>query len=132
MTHIAVDESKCVGCHICELICSIYHFKVNNPKKAGIRVLARYPSDIGYEVHVCRQCEEMFCAAVCPVNAIKRINGVVIIDHEVCTSCYACVQACPYNAIFIHQEVGKPIKCDLCSGNPQCVPRCPLGALKIA
>ncbi len=40
----------------------------------------------------------MGCAEVCPVEAIIR-NVTVIVDHDMCTLCGQCIEACPYDAI---------------------------------
>jgi len=39
------------------------------------------------------------CADICPVNAIKMVDGVAQIDKEICISCGSCLGACPVNAI---------------------------------
>lgn len=36
----------CSGCRLCELVCAIEHFGVNNPKKAAIRVMHTYPHPV--------------------------------------------------------------------------------------
>ena len=58
---------------------------------------------------------------------------IVVVDEEKCTSCRACVGACPYGIITMDPVDNKAIKCDLCNGDePACVAICPsfvLGAL---
>ncbi len=39
------------------------------------------------------------CAATCPVEAIKIVNGVAVVDPSKCISCGACVATCPVGAI---------------------------------
>jgi len=39
------------------------------------------------------------CQNVCPVNAIKIINGVSKIDKTLCISCGACIDKCPKDII---------------------------------
>ena len=43
---LTVIPEQCSGCGICELVCAIKHFGVNNPKKAAIRVLITYPHPV--------------------------------------------------------------------------------------
>ena len=31
---ISVNRKKCTGCHLCELVCSLFHLGVINPEKA--------------------------------------------------------------------------------------------------
>ena len=49
-------------------------------------------------------------------------------DTDTCTECGICVKVCKYNAIKVGEA--KALVCDLCGGDPQCVARCPTGALE--
>ena len=128
---LAVIPEECSGCGICELVCAIKHFGVNNPKKAAIRVMITYPHPVMRMPVVCSQCKKPACAQVCPTHALRSINGRVELIHEECVSCYKCVEACPFGAIYAHTDCELPIKCDLCDGDPECVKECPKGALKL-
>ncbi|HDJ26656.1 MAG TPA: 4Fe-4S dicluster domain-containing protein [Candidatus Bathyarchaeota archaeon] len=129
---ISVDIKACSGCGTCELVCALKHFGVHNPRKSAIRIMPP-TSDRPWNVPVvCRQCAKPKCAEECPVNAIyKAEGGVVLVDQESCIGCRACAEACPFGAIFFHPEVLSPIKCDLCGGEPECVKWCPTGALSL-
>ena len=111
---LAVIPELCSGCRICELACSIHHFGVNNPKKSAVRVLVTYPQPVVRMPIVCSQCKIPVCADACPVGALTRSGGVVHLDKSVCISCMKCVEACPFGAMFAHEEIDNPIKCDLC------------------
>ena len=75
----------------------------------------------------CRNCEDAPCIAACPEQALTRTSkGIVIVNNKKCNGTGACVEACPYNAIHIHPDTGKAIKCIQCG---QCVDRCPADAL---
>ena len=128
---LAVIPEQCSGCRVCELICAIKHFEVNNPKKSAIQVLITYPQPVMRMPIVCSQCKVPVCARVCPTNALRRIDGVVQLDKKECVSCYKCVEACPFGAIYVHEDCELPIKCDMCSGDPECVKKCPKGALRL-
>jgi anaerobic carbon-monoxide dehydrogenase iron sulfur subunit len=126
---LTVIPERCSGCKTCELVCALKHHKVNNPKKANIRVMILYPQPVVRMPIVCQQCKEPKCASNCPVNCIKYRNGVVTIDHEECVTCNMCVVSCPFGAIFTHDDYDVPFKCDLCGGDPECVKACPKQAI---
>jgi len=124
---LEVDSNKCTGCSLCQLICALYHFKENNPKKSAIGIIRRFPVPGSFEIRVCNQCGH--CEDVCPQEAIYKENGVYRIDEERCTNCGICVDECPEGALFLHREVNIPIKCDLCG---ECTEYCPSGALSLS
>ncbi len=131
MKRLTVIPEQCSGCKMCELVCAIKHFGVNNAKKAAIRVMITYPHPVVRMPIVCSQCKVPMCAQVCPVDALRRVDGVMQLDKENCTSCYQCVEACPFGAIYVHEDCDLPIICDMCGGDPECVKKCPKGALRL-
>ena len=128
---LAVIPELCSGCRICELACALKHFGVNNPKKSAVRVMVTYPHPVVRMPIMCSQCKVPACAEACPVDALARTNGLVQLDKEACISCMKCVGACPFGAIYAHEDIENPIKCDLCGGEPKCVEVCPKGALRL-
>lgn len=128
---LAVVPELCSGCRICELACALGHFGVNNPKKSAVRVLVTYPHPVMRLPIVCSQCKVPVCADACPTGALKRINGVVELDEDGCIACMKCAEACPFGAVYAHDDLEHPIKCDLCKGDPKCVKSCPKGALRL-
>ncbi len=128
---LAVVPELCSGCRICELACSLEHFGVNNPKKSAVRVLVTYPQPVMRLPIICSQCKVPVCADACPTGALKRTNGVVQLDSDGCIACMKCVEACPFGAIYSHEDLDHPIKCNLCNGEPKCVEACPKGAIRM-
>ena len=128
---LAVIPEQCSGCRMCELACAIGHHGVNNPKKSAVRVLVTYPHPVVRMPIVCSQCKVPACADACPVAALKRVDGVVQLDTEACVSCMKCAEACPFGAIYAHEDLRYPIKCDMCNGRPACVDVCPKGAIRL-
>jgi len=134
---ISVIPEACAGCRTCELACSTTRLKANNPKKAAIRIVSLFPDPAVNSPSVCKQCEEAPCQSACPTGAITRDElGVITISSDVCIMCLACVEVCPWGAMFVHEEVSTPIVCDLCGYShdptivPACVRWCPKNALK--
>jgi carbon-monoxide dehydrogenase iron sulfur subunit len=128
---LAVVPEKCSGCRVCEIACAVHREKANNPKKARVRVTTVYPHPVVRMPVVCSQCKDAKCMAACPTNAIYSRNGVVLIKDEECVGCHACVDACPFGAMYIHPDLDVPLKCDLCgdNGQPQCARMCPTEAI---
>jgi len=126
---LTVVAERCSGCRVCELVCAVEHFGVNNPKKSAVRVMVAYPHPVIRMPVVCHQCRVPKCRENCPTDAISHENGIVKIDGEKCIACHQCVISCPFGSIFTHQDVDTPFKCDLCGGDPECVKACPKGAL---
>lgn len=128
MDRIVWDRTKCVGCRMCEAVCSLTHEGEFNPTKSRIKVVRTVEDGMLYSVSVfCLHCEEAFCRAVCPVGAIARDDrGAMIVDEAKCIGCKLCEIACPVGAITVHPEKHVALKCDLCAGlpEPQCAKFC--------
>lgn len=122
-----IDPMECTGCRVCELACAFSKEGALNPKLARLRVERREPA---FDAPVaCKQCEDAPCIETCPQDAISRDeSGTVVVDEDDCIGGGACIEVCPFGAIWLHPERGVAIKCNLCG---ECVSRCPVGALKI-
>ena len=122
--HIQVTQSSCTGCRLCRQICAIERFGVTNPRKALLRVEARFPEPGTYHPQVCDQCGK--CAEVCPTECItKDERGVYMLDRDNCTMCGACLAECPLE-VMVSDDDDVPLKCDLCL---RCTEVCNTGAL---
>ena len=77
---LTVIPEQCSGCRLCEFVCAIKHFGVNNPKKSAVRVICTYPHPVARMPVVCSRCKTPACGQVCPVDAIKHVNGIVDLD----------------------------------------------------
>ena len=68
---IKVDASKCTGCLICELRCSLRFEKAFNPSKAQIRIRRLVGADNEYEISFTDECDNCgICARYCPYGAL--------------------------------------------------------------
>ncbi len=127
---LRIDQTKCIGCHQCELACSLRHHGMFAPWLARVRVTF---NDLNCEarVSVCWSCPERSCVSACPISAIRvdERTGMPVIDDEACLGCGQCVERCPHHVIWLNPEGTKAVKCDLCGGVPVCLSVCPTGAL---
>ncbi len=127
---LIIDESKCTACRLCELACSMKHEGEFNPVKSRISV-AIFGEEDFYLPMTCMQCEEPFCAEMCPTNALVRdekTGGMVLVEER-CVGCRMCMMACPFGAISYTSGEKIVMLCDLCDGEPECVIFCPTGAI---
>ncbi|MCD6182088.1 MAG: 4Fe-4S binding protein [Candidatus Cloacimonetes bacterium] len=118
------DKTKCIGCGICENVCSQTWFKEENREKSRIKIIT---SESGLDCNVCNQCGE--CIDVCPVEALNRdAQGIVRLDANACVGCMSCVGFCPSASMFFAPKEPIPFKCISCG---VCVKSCPTGALTL-
>ena len=128
---IKVKADKCSGCRLCRQICTIEHFDEINPRKAALRIQAKFPSPGKFKPWVCTQCGK--CAEACPEDAINEKDSIYLIDEDKCTHCMLCIEACPFDAITKCEEENFAIRCDLCMDLevPACVSSCHTEALAV-
>lgn len=131
---VTVVPDKCVGCRICEYLCSLEKDKVFNPTRSRIRVVRIYPTTNASLT--CRLCEDAPCVIACPRKALTQSEetGVILIDDDLCNGCGWCFEACDFGAITLDPETKVVRICDLCSDReegPVCVEWCPEEALEL-
>lgn len=115
---VDVDPSKCVGCGICELVCSFEksNNRSFNPLRSRIKVLRLFP---GINMAMtCRLCDNAPCVRVCRRNALMQSakNGVILVDNLKCDGCGWCIEACKNGSIGIDPVERNLAVCDLCEG----------------
>jgi anaerobic carbon-monoxide dehydrogenase iron sulfur subunit len=129
---IKTNFDRCTGCSICQLACSMHHLGGYNPHRALLKI-EHVRENLYHFPTVCNQCENAYCANVCPVDAIRRDphTGALVVDQETCVGCNLCHCYCPIGVVGMDAELKKAVKCDLCGGRPRCVEACPTGALEL-
>ena len=71
---VIADSTVCIGCRTCEAACSETH------RQHGLQAMPRLQvmrNEKESAPQMCHHCEDAPCAAVCPVNAINRVDGAV-------------------------------------------------------
>jgi Fe-S-cluster-containing dehydrogenase component len=115
---MAIDTRKCVGCMDCVVAC-----KTENRVPEGFNrdwivqdVRGKFPT-LTMEIRSerCNHCDNPPCVDACPSGAshVEEVGKVVLVTHEECVGCKACIAACPYDARFVHPD-GYADKCTFC------------------
>ncbi len=128
---LVFEPKKCIGCRLCEQLCTLTHYGVVNPSKARIRIIRDHDSQLDIATY-CHQCSDAPCIKVCNFDALSRDlkTNAIIVDDEKCVGCRKCIQECPFAAPSMHPEKKVVLICDLCGGNPKCVEICPEKAIQ--
>lgn len=143
-THrVVLNPHLCIGCFSCVVACKQEHqlplgvnwiriHRIDGTKSGGEPSLA-------FKINFCQHCKNPLCLPVCPSDAImKREDGIVVIDDNICTGCQLCINACPFDAIEYDATRGVASKCTLCfhrleqNLEPSCVTCCPAKAISTA
>jgi tetrathionate reductase subunit B len=129
-----IEVKRCIDCKACMVAC-----KVENQVPLGkhrnwighIGPTGAFPElGLKFEPGNCMHCENPPCERVCPTGATyRREDGLVLVDYDRCIGCRYCMQACPYDARYLHTD-GYVDKCTFCvhrldAGQPPaCVETC--------
>lgn len=134
-----IDHTRCIGCHACTVAC-----KAENDVPLGkFRTWVKYTERgtfpevrRSFAVLRCNQCSDAPCVEICPVRALeKRPDGIVDVDPARCIGCKGCMQACPYDALYLNEDEGVAEKCHFCAHRverglaPACAIVCPTEAI---
>jgi Fe-S-cluster-containing dehydrogenase component/formate-dependent nitrite reductase membrane component NrfD len=134
-----IDHRRCIGCHACTVACK----EENRVPLGAFRTWVKYvekgvfPHTRRYfSVLRCNHCDDAPCVTICPTVALyRRADGVVDFDGARCIGCKSCMQACPYDALYIDPETNTAAKCNYCAHRlevglePACVIVCPEQAI---
>jgi Fe-S-cluster-containing dehydrogenase component len=143
--HIQFDPRRCIACKACEVHCQEAH-QTADDVKMGLLITAEPICEEGTDsssvqilsaFRACFHCEEPWCMAVCPTDAIKKRkeDGIVYVEARLCVGCKACIDACPWRVPQWDESSGKVRKCDYCrerieaGEKPACVTACTAHAL---
>jgi len=134
-----IDHRKCIGCHACTVACKTEHEVPLGSYCTWVKYVERgtFPhARRFFTVLRCNHCTQAPCVPICPTTAlIKRTDGIVDFDKDRCIGCKSCMQACPYDAIYIDPDSNTAAKCNFCAHRvevglePACVIVCPERAI---
>ena len=134
-----IDNRKCIGCHACTVACKAEHDVPVGVNRTWVKYIEKgqFPhSRRLFSVMRCNHCEDAPCVEICPVEALHtRDDGIVDFDNRRCIGCKACMQACPYDALYLDPETHTAAKCNYCAHRvdiglePACVNVCPEHAI---
>ncbi|TFG66623.1 MAG: 4Fe-4S dicluster domain-containing protein [Anaerolineales bacterium] len=132
--YIACDAEKCIGCQLCEYVCSYTKTGEYNTYRSRIRTVR--VDEILITAVACRTCEDAPCVTVCTRDALTQDSdtGIISVDSELCDGCAWCIEACDFGAISINPLTKLAEMCDQCEDEeegPQCVLWCPKDALEL-
>jgi Fe-S-cluster-containing dehydrogenase component/Ni/Fe-hydrogenase subunit HybB-like protein len=133
----AIDLRKCIGCHACTIACKAEHDIPIGVNRCWVKTVEKgtFPDTRRFFFPVlCNQCDAAPCVRICPTNALyKRRDGIVDLNGAACIGCRACMEACPYDQLFIDPNTRTAEKCNFCANRvenhllPSCVVVCPTG-----
>ncbi|MFT4667066.1 MAG: Fe-S-cluster-containing dehydrogenase component [Polaribacter sp.] len=134
-----IDNRKCIGCHACTTACKSEHEVPVGVNRTWVKQVEKgvFPNTRRlFSVMRCNHCTDAPCVEICPVESLFiREDGIVDFDKDRCIGCKSCMQACPYDALYIDPETHTAAKCNYCAHRvdvglePACVNVCPEEAI---
>ena len=134
-----IDNRKCIGCHACTTACKSEHDVAVGVNRTWVKQVEKgeFPNTRRlFSVMRCNHCTDAPCVEICPTEALHtRPDGIVDFDNDRCIGCKSCMQACPYDALYIDPKTETAAKCNYCAHRidvglePACVNVCPEHAI---
>ncbi len=134
-----IDQTTCIGCHACTVACKTEHEVPLGVNRTWVKYIEKgsWPDTKRFfSVMRCNHCTDAPCVTICPTTALyKRSDGIVDFDTDRCIGCKSCMQACPYDALYIDPAEHTAQKCNYCAHRvdvglqPACVVVCPEQAI---
>src|SRR6266700_3262546 len=134
-----IDQRKCIGCHACTVACKAEHDVPIGVYRTWVKYIEKgeFPHSRRYFlVNRCNHFDDALFVAICPTKALYKLGDVIFVfDSSPCIGCMSCMQACPYDALYLDPYSQTAAKCNYCAHRteaglePACVVVCPERAI---
>lgn len=88
---LVVDQIRCDGCRLCELVCSLRLYGEFNPSRSAIRVSKAEKRGI-------------YVPVISPSGGLLFDPDGALIECDLCDGSPRCVEICPNDAVWIREE----------------------------